>query len=271
MDSDTCLETRCIEELKRPFTDPDVWSVAAIEMVLNQDHNWLTLLTTARAFSFQLLACAAQNAAGGEILVNRGACAMYRGSLLRDTLPAYLGETFMGRPIKLGDDAALTLFARMRGKAVQQPSAFAFTIHPQTLRHHLKQWTRWMRGSTIRTIWRLRYLPWSSYGLWYTVANTWTFLAGLGTIGACIAYWPASAVFTVTSLAAAAIWTTITSLRVLTIRRSDQSSWDRLALVTVAPVAALWMLLVLRPIRLYGIATCLRQGWVTRKRVEVVE
>jgi hyaluronan synthase len=97
------------------------------------------------------------------------------------------------------------------------------------------------------------------------------FLAGLGTIAACIAYWPASALFTVTSLAAAAIWTTITSLRILAVRRSDQTVWDQVALITVAPVAALWMLLVLRPIRLYGIATCLRQDWVTRKKIEVTE
>jgi hypothetical protein len=26
-----------------------------------------------------------------------------------------------------------------------------------------------------------------------------------------------------------------------------------------------WMTVVLRPIRLYGIATCFKQGWVTRE------
>ena len=39
--------------------------------------------------------------------------------------------------------------------------------------------------------------------------------------------------------------------------------------IALMPVAALWYLLVLRQIRFYGIATCHRQGWVTRKKVEV--
>ncbi len=43
-------------------------------------------------------------------------------------------------------------------------------------------------------------------------------------------------------------------------------NWPGIALM---PVAAVWYLLVLRQIRFYGIATCYRQGWVTRKKVEV--
>jgi hypothetical protein len=34
-------------------------------------------------------------------------------------------------------------------------------------------------------------------------------------------------------------------------------------------VAALWYLVILRQIRFYGIATCARQHWVTREKVEV--
>jgi hyaluronan synthase len=39
--------------------------------------------------------------------------------------------------------------------------------------------------------------------------------------------------------------------------------------VALLPFAALWYLLVLRQIRFYGMATCHRQGWITRKKVEV--
>jgi hyaluronan synthase len=83
----TCLEQRCVEELLKPFTDPDVWSVAAIEMVLNQDHNWLTLLTAARAFSFQLPPAPRRTPLLRGDHVNRGACAAYRGQLLRARCP----------------------------------------------------------------------------------------------------------------------------------------------------------------------------------------
>jgi hyaluronan synthase len=242
-----------------------------MELAWNQNRNWLTLMAASRVMSFQLLTCAAQNVAGGDVLVNRGPFALYRGQLVRDVLPAYLGETFMGRPVRLGDDAALTLFARGRGRAVQQPTAFCYAVYPQTIGHHFRQWTRWMRGSTIRNCWRLRYLPFTSWGWWYTVLNTWTFFAGLGIPVAVLAAWPQSEMFAVTSGAAAAIWACATSLRTLTVHRSDQGWLGRWALIAMAPAAVFWVLLVLRPVRLYGILTCLRQGWVTRHQVEVTE
>jgi hypothetical protein len=35
-------------------------------------------------------------------------------------------------------------------------------------------------------------------------------------------------------------------------------------------LTALWVTFVLRPARVYGIATFLRQGWITRSQVEIV-
>jgi hyaluronan synthase len=57
--------------------------------------------------------------------------------------------------------------------------------------------------------------------------------------------------------------------RLATVRRSDQRLRAKLAGIMLMPAAALWYLLVLRQIRFYGMATCHRQGWVTRARVEV--
>lgn len=54
-----------------------------------------------------------------------------------------------------------------------------------------------------------------------------------------------------------------------TVRRSDQRWYSKLAGVLLLPVAALWYLVILRQIRFYGIATCARQHWVTREKVEV--
>jgi hypothetical protein len=38
----------------------------------------------------------------------------------------------------------------------------------------------------------------------------------------------------------------------------------------MAPMTAFWVAFVLRPARIYGIATFLRQGWITRSQVEIV-
>ena len=65
------------------------------------------------------------------------------------------------------------------------------------------------------------------------------------------------------------VWSVLMALRTTTVRRSDQNWLDRLIVILIAPMTALWVTLVLRPVRIYGIATFLRQGWMTRGQVEI--
>jgi hypothetical protein len=64
-------------------------------------------------------------------------------------------------------------------------------------------------------------------------------------------------------------WPMILSCRLACLSRSDLRWWQTAAGVALMPLAALWYLVVLRQLRYYGIATCSRQGWVTRNKVEV--
>ena len=268
IDSDTMLERQALMEGLKPFADARVMSVAGFEVAANPSTNWLTRTSSARSLAFQITACGVQSAFG-EILVNRGAFALYRAQLLRDVVDAYTHETFRGVPIRLGDDAALTLFARGRGRTVQQPSAFSFTVYPETLSHHFRQWIRWMRATLIRDCWRLRYLPLSSYGFWFTIINSITFLAMTATPILIAACWPRSEHFAAAGILAMSAWSAITSLRLLAVRRSDQSLAQHLGTMFYYPAALLWGTYVLRPLRFYGIATWKRQGWATRQQVEV--
>jgi hyaluronan synthase len=263
IDSDTALEPAALEEGLKPFADPRVQSVAGIELAFNSRANWLTRTVSARSLFFQIVACGAQSVSG-NVLVNRGAYALYRGDMIRRIVPAYLGETFMGRRVRLGDDAALTLFARGCGRAVQQPTAFALTMYPEKLSHHYRQWLRWMRGSTIRNFWRLRYLPIYSYGWWFTVLGIQTFLASTLLPVIVVLTWPRSEMFAIAGGVAMLSWGYLTSLRILSIRRSDEGWWYRLGTLLSYPTAMIWSTFILRPIRFLGIATCLRQGWTTR-------
>ena len=269
VDSDVVLAHDAIEEGMKPFLRDDVYSVAGLELAYNHAKNWLTLLTSSRTLSWQLLSCAAQHVAGGDITVNRGTYALYRADMIRDVLPAYVNETFLGRPVKLGDDAALTLFAQCRGRAVQQPTAVCLAMYPENLRHHFRQWIRWMRGSTIRTVWRLRYLPPSSWSFWFTMINTWTFVVSIGATIAMSLQWPRSEPYLASATLATIGWAILMAMRTTAVRRSDQNWIDRLINLLIAPATAVWVTLVLRPLRVYGILTCLRQGWITRRRVEI--
>lgn len=269
LDSDTVLTAQAIEEGLKPFADRRVQSVAGLELAWNHDWNMLTRLNSARQLAWQLVTCSSQNVFVGNVLINRGTFALYRGSLVRDVLEAYVGETFWGRPIKLGDDTFLTTMALCRGRAVQQPSAVCLAMYPDNLSHHIRQWTRWMRGTTLRTFWRLRYLPFASWGWAYSVMSLWWYVASLGITIVLAVKWPESSSYTDTMIAVGTLWAWVMGLRNLTVKRSDQSLLGRFGTVALTPVASFWVLTVLRFVRIYGTFTFLRQGWTTRTQVEV--
>ncbi len=269
LDSDTALERRAIDEGLKPFADSRVQSVAGLELAFNHRRNWLTRISGTRSLIWQLLSCSSQSVLG-DLLVNRGTFALYRAAVIQDNLDAYLYETFFGNPVHLGDDAALTLFARGRGRAVQQPSAFQLAMYPENFSHLFRQWTRWMRGSTVRTFWRLRYLPIMSWSWWFTVISLWAFLASSGAVIAAGADWHSSRSYVVTTLIATVACAYAQAVRIFSVVRSDESWFGRCSSFVLAPVVGLWVMFVLRPLRFYGVCTCMRQGWVTRtKKVEV--
>lgn len=269
LDSDTVLDRHALEEGIKPFVDERVHSVAGLELAWNYDWNLLTRLNSARQLVWQLVTCSSQSVLYGNVLINRGTFALYRGSLVRDVLDAYVGETLWGHPIKLGDDTFLTLMALCRGRAVQQPSAVCLAMYPTNLSHHIRQWTRWMRGTTLRILWRLRYLKISSWAWLYSVITLWWYIASLAITGVLIAEWPRSASYTETMVGVGALWAWAMGTRLLTVQRSDQSLLGRIGAAALVPVASFWVLAVLRFVRIYGTFTFLKQGWVTRSQVEV--
>jgi hyaluronan synthase len=263
VDSDTCIDLHGIEEGLKPFADPAVASVAGFELVCNQAANWLTYSVSSRNIQYQLVTWGAQSALG-DTLTNRGPFALYRAEIIREIIPAYIGETFLGHMIKLGDDAALTLFSRARGRAVQQVTAFGFAMHPEDFSHHFRQWTRWQRGSIIRDCWRLRYLPMGSYGWLFTVYKTFGFLMGPA-VPALVAWdWPHSERAAIWIVAGLVSWPLLNGWRILTVRRSDESRRFRWGFPFGYALGILWCFFVLRWIRFFALATFLRQGWVTR-------
>jgi hyaluronan synthase len=264
VDSDTAVEYHCVAEALKPFADRRVASVACIEEIINKRVNWLTMSVAARNAFFQLVVWGAQSALG-ELIVNRGTCALYRAPVIREIIPAYINETFLGHPIRLGDDSALTLFSRARGKTVQQVTAFSLPTYPENLSHHFRQRLRWARGSTIRHCWRLRYLPLTSYGFWFVVSYVYFVILSVLYTGEAIWEWPLS----VPGLAGMVIGVLLvafaTGLRSLCVRRSDDTWQVRCWTCLLNPTAVLWLWFVVRVVRYYGILTCLKQGWTTRQ------
>ena len=264
VDSDTTLEHRAIEEGLKPLADPRNASVAGIEEIWNKHANWLTKICAARNTFSQLVSWSTQSVFG-DVLINRGTFALYRAPIIREIVPAYLNETFLGHPVKLGDDSALTLFSRAHGRTVQQVTAISLPMYPETLSHHFRQWLRWARGGSVRNYWRIRYLPLTSWGWWWTALSFYYTIASLFVPVLLIASWPASAGLASWTVLSVIAWSFTTSLHVLRVRREGEGTWTRISSVLAYPAGLIWSSYCLRPIRLYGIFTVFRQGWVTRQ------
>jgi hyaluronan synthase len=269
VDSDTTLEYRAIAEGLKPFASPQVASVAGIEEIYNKWANWLTMICAVRNTVSQLIAWSTQSVFG-DVLINRGTYALYRARIIREIIPAYLEETFLGHPVKLGDDSALTLFSRAHGKTVQQVTAFCLPMYPETLSHHFRQWLRWARGGSVRNYWRIRYLSVWSWSWWWVAIGLYYIPVSAIFPVLYVVYWPKSA-YVLGYIGVIMIsWAYAVSPRSLCIWREGENWLGRLALMLMYPVGVVWTSVILRPVRLYGITTCLKQGWVTRVRgVEV--
>lgn len=266
VDSDTTLDRRAIEEGLKPFQNRKVMSVAGIELGFNAYKNFLTRMQC----SLQLYAQAVTGAAwsvAGDMYTNRGPFALYWAPMVREYLSVYRDETFFGRRVILGDDSLLALCASTNGKSVQQLSAFGLTMWPETMSHHLRQRLRWARGRAVRNFWRLKYRPFTSYCWWLTVAGIDSFLLAGALVALTIAWWPLSQPMLVRTVVTMLLLSVPFGLRTLCFRRSDETLFDRLVLVLIRPVAAIWSGIVLgRVLRTWGTATLLKQGWTTRQK-----
>lgn len=264
VDSDTTLEHKAVEEGLKPFADPKNASVAGIEEIRNKHSNWITKICAARNTFSQLVSWSTQSVFG-DVLINRGTFALYRASVIREITPAYVNETFLGHPVRLGDDSALTLFSHAHGRTVQQVTAFCLPIYPETLSHHFRQWLRWARGGSVRNYWRIRYLPLTSWGWWWTALAFYFTIASWFVPVIWLSLWPRSERLVMWTGLSVIAWSYATSLHVLRVRREGESTWTRVSSALAYPAGLIWSSYCLRPIRVYGIFSCFKQGWVTRQ------
>ncbi|MEU6604710.1 glycosyltransferase [Streptomyces shenzhenensis] len=265
-DSDSIFAPNAVEQVLIPFARPRVQSVAGLIVAANVRANWLVRITDLWFVVCQLVDRSGQSAVGA-VMVNSGPLAAYRAVVVRDNLDSYLNETFMGRPVMFSDDSLLTLYAQERGLTVQQPSAICFSAMPERWKHFTKMYLRWMRGSTIRSIWRARYLPVNRPAYWLH-ALRWLqmILTQMVTVWILLVepfYFdnmPPSTMLVIPFLIAYA-----QGLRYLGIIRSDVRVRYQFTTWLMMPLAVVLAWTHLRFMRWYGIFTCARTGWGTRQ------
>lgn len=269
LDSDTILDRRAIEEGVKPFADPEVMSVAGMVAVWNSHGNWLARLTCMLYTPFTRGFRSAQSVLG-QVMVNSGTLAWYRGDVIRRFAGIYERETFLGRPMQMNDDSMMTLYGLVHGKAVHQPTAVAYTIVPERFDEYRRQQMRWMRGTFVRTWWWFRYMPINSAAFWMPMLE-------LAQLALSILMWPAFLLkahelgdlrqFAILGILVSCLLNYVMGLRYFIIQRSDESVRFQIGIFLLAPLAGLWRALVLRPLMIYCYATFWKIGkWGTRAK-----
>ncbi|WP_086349648.1 glycosyltransferase [Candidatus Enterococcus clewellii] len=274
-DSDSILDPKMLEEGIKPFNDSKVSSVAGLMIAKNVQNSWLTRMYDLIMVCQQLIGRGAVSLFG-NVLVNSGPSAFYRYDVVKNAINnQYHYEEFLKQEVRCSDDSYLTLCALLMGHTVFQPSAIVLSDMPTKLSHHIRQQLRWERGSTVRGIWRLKYLldqkhtipgflrqllGWISFWTIFTIA--------IIVITNCIANndWVQLLLMTQIAFALSIGYYT----RYLHVKRLDiRNNWTGYLLT---PIATLWASIVLKIVRLYATFTCHKiTHWGTRTNIEDID
>lgn len=160
IDSDSIIERHTLLAVAGPFHDPRVGAVAGRVSVYNRGDGLIPRMLHVRfILSFDFLR--ATESTYRTVYCCPGALAGYRAKVVREVLPKWETQTFLGAACTFGEDRALTNFILHAGyDSVYQRSAVVHTIVPTTYRKLSKMLLRWDR-SYVREELRLARILWS--------------------------------------------------------------------------------------------------------------
>ncbi|MCL2134416.1 MAG: glycosyltransferase family 2 protein [Candidatus Bathyarchaeota archaeon] len=151
IDSDAVIEPNALSNLVQPFADPKIYCVCGNAIVTNE-HNKKnnTLLARFQKVWYTdgyYIRKGAENLFG-VVLCCSGVLSAFRKDKIKQILPNWLDETFMGKKCVSGEDAQLTNWMlKLGGKSVFQSNAVVYTAVPANMKTFVKQQIRWGRGS----------------------------------------------------------------------------------------------------------------------------
>ena len=266
-DSDTAWDDSLLQEILKPFNDPEVAGVGAKQNVEDfqrsivwRIENWLLDL---RYIDF-----VPGMSVDGVVNCLSGRTAAYRRSLLLPLLPELTGETFLGKLCIGGDDLRLTHLLLSRGyKTVYQSTAQARTVYSGRLSNFVRRKVRWSRNSyrgNLRAFWqgwiwrRSWILPVSMF---HATITPYTLAIGaLATVYFALTRPGAETTIFGIAFNLPLLWLVVSiggrSFKGLShLRRVPRD-------VSLAIVMTFLMLFVMVPVKIFSFATMNRQGWV---------
>ncbi len=146
IDSDSVIEADTLLAMVAPFRDPRVGGVAGRVAVYNRHAGLIPRMLHVRyAMSFDFLRAAQSTL--GNVYCCPGALSAYRTAAVRQVLPDWLHQRFLGAACTIGEDRALTNHMLALGLDVRyQSNAVVHTLAPLSYRGLCKMFLRWGRS-----------------------------------------------------------------------------------------------------------------------------
>ncbi|MDP1795319.1 MAG: glycosyltransferase, partial [Acidimicrobiales bacterium] len=146
VDSDSYLARDALIAIVQPFADDRIGAVVGHADVRNAPDNWMTKMQQVRYFAAFRVIKGTESMLSGAVTCASGCCSAYRADLVRELLPAWETQTFLGLPATFGDDRALTNRVLRTHRVVYQSTATAETVAPDTARRFFRQQLRWKKS-----------------------------------------------------------------------------------------------------------------------------
>ena len=261
VDSDSLIERGALLAIAGPFRDPRVGAVAGKVAVQNRRSGLIPRMLHVRfILSFDYLRSA--QSVFRTVYCCPGALAAYRASLVRQVLPAWERQQFLGAPCTYGEDRALTNDILARGyDTVYQRSAVVHTIVPETYSKLCRMFLRWDR-SYIREEFRFARIVWKRplfsrvLALYESTITNLRYPVGY----ASIALWAVNALVDPASLIRMLFAIMVVSLVYVLYYLRSERSWD----FVFGILYAYFSFFALTWIFPYAALTVRARGWLTR-------
>ncbi len=261
VDSDSVIERGALFAVAGPFRDPRVGAVAGKVAVHNRRAGLIPRMLHVRfVLSFDYLRSA--QSVFRTVYCCPGALAAYRASVVRQALPAWEGQTFLGAPCTYGEDRALTNDILARGyDTVYQRSAVVHTIVPETYAKLCRMFLRWDR-SYIREEFRFARILWKRPLLSRLLALYESTITNLRypVAYASIALWAVNALTDPATLVRMLLAIMVVSLVYVLYYLRSERSWD----FVFGILYAYFSFFALTWIFPYAALTVRARGWLTR-------
>ncbi len=157
VDSDTIWMPDTLDELVKPFANPNVGGVTTKQRILEPERHILTRWADWMESLRNEYAMPAMSVLG-TVGCLPGRTIAFRRCVLEDGMDNFLHGRFLGIFLEVSDDRTLTNECLKQGyKTVFQSTSLVYTDAPLTWKKMAKQQLRWARGSQYNT---MRMFPW---------------------------------------------------------------------------------------------------------------